>query len=73
MTRALQAAPITLTQPLNFLQLIWATILGILLFGDPLDPFVLIGGAVIIGSATYISHRELRRSRLERERRIADI
>jgi len=24
-----------------------------------LDPYVLIGGGVIVGSATYISHREM--------------
>lgn len=71
MTRALQAAPITVTQPLNFLQLIWATILGIILFSDPLDPFVLIGGAVIIGSATYISHRELMITRLNKKNGIS--
>ncbi|MBO0334096.1 DMT family transporter [Sneathiella sp. CAU 1612] len=63
LTRAFQAAPITVTQPLGFLQLVWAAILGVLVFGEPLDPFVMIGGAVIIGAATYISHRELQVSR----------
>ncbi len=63
LTRAFQAAPITVTQPLGFLQLIWAAILGVLAFGEPLDPYVMIGGAVIIGAATYISHRELQVSR----------
>ncbi|TNE39636.1 MAG: DMT family transporter [Alphaproteobacteria bacterium] len=65
-TRAFQAAPITVTQPLGFLQLVWATILGVILFDEGLDPFVLIGGAVIVGAATYISHRELRVSRAEK-------
>ncbi|MCC3304409.1 DMT family transporter [Sneathiella sp. HT1-7] len=63
LTRAFQAAPITVTQPLGFLQLVWASILGLLVFGEPLDPYVMIGGAVIIGAATYISHRELQVSR----------
>ncbi len=65
LTRAFQAAPITVTQPLGFLQLIWASILGVMVFGEPLDPFVMIGGAVIVGAATYISHRELQVSRQE--------
>ncbi len=63
LTRAFQAAPITLTQPLGFLQLVWAAILGVLVFGEPLDPFVMLGGAVIVAAATYISHRELQVSR----------
>jgi drug/metabolite transporter (DMT)-like permease len=58
MTRAIAAAPITVTQPISFLQLVWAAILGMALFGEALDPFVFAGGAVIVGAATYISHRE---------------
>ncbi|MEM7176361.1 MAG: DMT family transporter [Pseudomonadota bacterium] len=58
MTRAFGCAPITVTQPVGFLQLVWATMLGMAIFGEPVDPWVLIGGAVVIGSATYISHRE---------------
>ena len=63
LTRAFQAAPITVTQPLGFLQLVWAAILGIVLFNEPLNPFVLVGGAVIVAAATSISHRELQVSR----------
>jgi drug/metabolite transporter (DMT)-like permease len=66
LTRAFQAAPITVTQPLGFLQLVWAAILGMVVFGEPLDPFVMIGGAVIVGAATYISHREMQVSRQQR-------
>lgn len=58
MTRAYRAAPITVTQPVTFLQLVWAALLGIVLFGEPVNLFVILGGAVIIASATYISHRE---------------
>lgn len=58
MTRALAAAPISVTQPVTFLQLVWASILGILVFGEALDPYVILGGAVIVAAATFISHRE---------------
>ncbi len=58
LTRAFEAAPITVTQPVQFLQLVWATLLGMTVFGEPLDPYVLVGGGIIVGSATYISHRE---------------
>ena len=63
MTQAFRCAPITVTQPIGFLQLVWATILGMTVFAEPLDPHVLAGGAVIVASATYISHREARVAR----------
>ena len=59
-TLALRAAPISVTQPISFLQLVWATLFGLILFGEPIDSFVLLGGGIIIISATYISHRESR-------------
>lgn len=65
LTRALAAAPITVTQPITFLQLVWASILGMVLFGEALDPFVFAGGGVIIAAATYISHRETVAARRE--------
>ncbi|MEP0941753.1 MAG: DMT family transporter [Rhizobiaceae bacterium] len=58
MTRALAAAPISVTQPITFLQLVWASLLGILVFGEAIDPFVILGGTVIVAAATFISHRE---------------
>lgn len=58
MTRAIQAAPLTVTQPIGFLQLVWATMLGILVFGEPADPYVLIGGGIVVAAITFISHRE---------------
>ncbi len=58
MTRAFRAAPLTVTQPIGFLQLVWATLLGILVFAEPADPFVLLGGGIVVGAATFISHRE---------------
>lgn len=63
MTLAMRAAPITVTQPIQFIQLVWATLLGVFAFGEAADPFVLLGGAIIVGSATFISHREARASR----------
>ena len=38
LTQAFKCAPITVTQPVGFLQLVWATILGMTVFGEPLDP-----------------------------------
>jgi drug/metabolite transporter (DMT)-like permease len=58
MTLAYRAAPITITLPVTFLQLVWATVLGIIVFSEPLDPFVILGGVTIVAAATYIAWRE---------------
>lgn len=62
-TRAFRAAPLTVTQPVVFLQLIWASALGITVFGEPLDPFVLLGGGIVVAAVTYISRREAQAAR----------
>lgn len=66
MTRAFRAAPLAVTQPVTFLQLVWATLLGALVFGEGVDPMVLLGGAIIIGAISYITWREamLKRARI---------
>lgn len=66
LTRAYQCAPITVTQPITFLQIVWATILGVVAFGEPADAFVVCGAAVIVGSAWYISWREMKAKRAAR-------
>ncbi|WP_299360900.1 DMT family transporter [uncultured Paracoccus sp.] len=58
MTRAFAAAPLTVTQPFVFVQLVWASLLGIAVFHEPLDPWVLVGGGVMIAAVTWITWRE---------------
>jgi len=58
MARAFAVAPLTVTQPVTFLQLVWATALGALVFGEPVDPFVLLGGAMIMAAVSYMTLRE---------------
>ncbi|MBF9032414.1 EamA family transporter [Rhodobacterales bacterium HKCCE3408] len=58
MTLAFRAAPLTVTQPVTFLQLVWATLLGAVAFGEPADVWVMIGGALIIAAITFITWRE---------------
>lgn len=60
MTRAFAAAPLTVTQPVTFLQLIWASLLGVFVFHEPLDGWVILGGGMMIGAITYITWREAR-------------
>jgi drug/metabolite transporter (DMT)-like permease len=60
LTRALQAADLAVTQPVSFLQLVWATLLGFYVFGEEPDVWTWLGGGIIVASATYIAHRESR-------------
>ncbi len=58
MTKAMAAAPLMVTQPVTFLQLVWATALGAVVFGEPVDIWVLTGGGIIIAAVSFISYRE---------------
>ena len=58
MTLAFAAAPVTVTQPVTFLQLVWAVLLGALVFAEPVDGWVILGGVLILGAVTYITWRE---------------
>ncbi|HBS39660.1 DMT family transporter [Paracoccaceae bacterium] len=58
MTLAFKATSISVTQPVTFLQLVWAVTLGVVVFGEAIDPFVVLGGVIILASVTFISWRE---------------
>lgn len=58
MTRAFRAAPLAVTQPVVFFQLVWATLVGVLLFHDPFDVWVIVGGVFIVLAISVIAWRE---------------
>lgn len=58
MMRAFAAAPLTVTQPVVFLQVLWAAGLDLLVFHKPVDPLVLAGAAVIIAAVSALAWRE---------------
>lgn len=58
MTLAFAAAPVAVTQPVTFLQLVWATALGALAFSEPVDVWVVLGGAIVLASVSFITWRE---------------
>ena len=61
LTRSFGAADISATQSIKFLDMIWATLSGILVFGDWPDHSTITGAAVIFASTVWIAHREARR------------
>jgi drug/metabolite transporter (DMT)-like permease len=60
MTRAFAAAALAVTQPVSFLQIVWSTALGAIAFGEAVDPFVILGGALIIGAISLNTWAETR-------------
>lgn len=60
MTRAFAAAPLAVTQPVTFLQIVWASLMGVVVFAEPVDPFVILGGAVIIAAISAFALHETR-------------
>lgn len=58
MTKALSAAPLAVTQPVTFLQLVWASLLGYFVFSEEVDIYVIFGGGIIIAAVSFISYRE---------------
>jgi S-adenosylmethionine uptake transporter len=63
LTRALIAAPASVVMPLNFLQLPFVALFGLVLFGEVSDMWTWSGAAVIFGSSYYIARRETRGAR----------
>lgn len=60
LTRSYAAADISATQSVKFLDLVWATVIGWLAFGDQPSRSTLVGGIVICASTLWIARREAR-------------
>ena len=58
-------ADISLTQPVGLTRMIWAALIGYIVFGESPDSYTWIGAAVILGAALYISYRETQLARRE--------
>ncbi|NBU00521.1 MAG: DMT family transporter [Betaproteobacteria bacterium] len=64
LTRSFEVSDISSTQSVKFLDLVWASLLGWLMFSDIPARATLIGALVILGSTIWLARRESRR-RLE--------
>ncbi len=56
--KAFQSAPATVVAPFSYASLIWAILLGFLVFGDLPDLWTLVGATIIAGGGLYILHRQ---------------
>jgi drug/metabolite transporter (DMT)-like permease len=59
-TRAFKVADISAVQGVKFLDLVWAALLGIAIFGNVPDGWTVAGGAVILVSTLWLARREAR-------------
>ena len=56
--RGFEIAPASTLSPFTYTQIIWATLLGLIVFGNFPDRFTLIGAMIVIASGLYIWRRE---------------
>jgi drug/metabolite transporter (DMT)-like permease len=64
LTEALRVAPVGVVAPFDYTQLIWATGLGFLIWGELPHAATVAGAVVVAASGVYILHREMRRFRV---------
>lgn len=55
---ALRRAPASLLAPFSYVQLVWVTILGFVVFDDFPDGFTILGALVVVSSGVYVFYRE---------------
>jgi drug/metabolite transporter (DMT)-like permease len=60
MTRAFRVADISAVQSVKFLELLWAALLGYLMFGTTPAGWTLAGGTLILASTLWLARREAR-------------
>jgi drug/metabolite transporter (DMT)-like permease len=63
MIEAHRWAEASIVAPFRYSALVWALVLGFLIWGDVPDAWLLCGSALVVGSGLYILHRETRAKR----------
>lgn len=61
LTGALRLAPVAVIAPFDYTQLLWAGVLGYLIWGEAPHAYTLVGALVVAGSGVYILWRETRK------------
>jgi drug/metabolite transporter (DMT)-like permease len=71
-TEALKLADITVLMPFDFLKLVWATLLGMVLFAEMPDLLTYVGAAIVFGSSMYIAWREAKLRKAKKASELGD-
>jgi drug/metabolite transporter (DMT)-like permease len=61
--KALHLASAATVAPLRYLSLVWAGVIGFLVWGDVPSGWTIVGAILVSGAGLYTAHRELRRLR----------
>ncbi len=56
--KSLALVPAVILQPFNYFTLVWAIIIGFLLYGEVLSLTTLLGASIVVGSGIFIAYRE---------------
>ncbi len=65
--QVLRRAQASVLAPFGYIQIVWVTTLGYLVFDDFPDGFTILGGLIVISSGVYIVYRESVLKRVERK------
>jgi drug/metabolite transporter (DMT)-like permease len=60
-TRALQLAPTAAVSPFYYLMLVWALLIGFVIWGDVPTPELLAGSAIVVASGLFLLLHETQR------------
>jgi drug/metabolite transporter (DMT)-like permease len=66
MTEALRVAPVGVVAPFDYIQLLWASLIGFSIWGEVPEPVTMAGAMVVAASGGYILWREIRTARMAR-------
>ena len=61
--RAYSLAEASSLQPFSYLQLVWVSIIGVLLLGERLAPNVVLGMVIVVGAGLFTWWRSMQRAR----------
>ena len=61
MIETFRLAEAKIVAPFKYSSILWAVVLGYLIWGDLPDAWIIGGGTIVVGSGLYILHRERRR------------
>jgi drug/metabolite transporter (DMT)-like permease len=64
--RALSLASAATVAPMQYSMMVWAVVYGLVVFGQPVSPFVLAGAAIVVLSSLYTMNRERTLARMAR-------
>jgi len=67
----MRVGEIAFVAPFRYTGLIWAIVLGIVVFGDFPDTLTLLGSAVVVGMGLYTFYRERQLEKAAKKRRAA--